>query len=253
MREYGYRFTRGEVSQHEKQGKRWDLYGGRDPREIPIYGMAEAAHYLRIPGNTIRSWVHGRCYETRGGFRRATPLVQPADPHSRTLSFVNVLELHVLGAIRRQHHVDMKRVRTALEFLQRKFGSRHPLVDEVMDTDGRSLFVTKYGALINASQEGQGAMAEILDAHLKRIERDETGLAIRLFPFTRRGIDGPRIVSIDPLVAFGRPVLIGSRITTADVADRFKAGESAADLAHDYGREQTEIEEAIRCELDQAA
>jgi uncharacterized protein (DUF433 family) len=61
------------------------------------------------------------------------------------------------------------------------------------------------------------------------------------------------VVSIDPLVAFGRPVIIGSRITTADIADRFKAGESSADLARDYDRPQEEIEEAIRCELETAA
>ena len=39
-----------------------DLYGGRSPREIPIYSPAEAAHHLRIPENTIRSWVYGRGY-----------------------------------------------------------------------------------------------------------------------------------------------------------------------------------------------
>ena len=236
-----------------KRGERWDLYGGRDPRHIPIYSTVEAAQYLRIPENTIRSWVYGRYYETSGGWRHAKPLVQPASSSGGILSFVNMLELHVLGAIRRQHHVDMKRVRSAVEFLQKTFGSEHPLIDEVMDTDGKSLFVRKYGALINASQEGQGAMAVVLDAHLKRIERDERGLAVRLFPFTRRGIEGPRVVSIDPLVAFGRPVIIGSRITTVDVADRFKAGESPASLALDYGRPQEEIEEAIRCELGAAA
>jgi len=236
-----------------KHVDRRDLYGGRDPRHIPSYSTVEAAHYLRFPENTIRSWVYGRAYETRGGRRLAKPLVPPASASGGILSFVNVLELHVLGAIRRQHHVDMKRVRSALEFLQQKFGSEHPLIDEVMDTDGKSLFVRKYGALINASQEGQGAMAVVLDAHLKRIERDEHGLAVRLFPFTRRGIEGPRVVSIDPLVAFGRPVIVGSRVTTADVADRFKAGESPASLADDYGRPQEEIEEAIRCELGTAA
>jgi uncharacterized protein (DUF433 family) len=96
-------------------------------------------------------------------------------------------------------------------------------------------------------------MEAILDAHLKRIERDEHGVAIRLFPFTRKGTQAPRIVAIDPLVAFGRPVIVGSRIPTADVADRFKAGESPAELAHDYARPQEEIEEAIRCELGIAA
>ena len=230
-----------------------DLYGGRNPREMPIYSSPEAAHYLRRPENTIRSWVYGRVYSTSRGDRRARPVVRPADPRSGGLSFINLLELHVLGAIRRQHHVDMKNVRAAVEFLQERFGSEHPLIDEVMDTDGKHLFVRKYGTLINASKQGQGAMEALLDAYLKRIERDEQGLAVRLFPFTPKGTDAPRIVAIDPLVAFGRPVIIGSRLPTADVADRFKAGESPADLAYDYGRPQEEIDEAIRCELGKAA
>ncbi len=234
-----------------KKESGWDLYGGRNPREIPIYSTVEAAHYLRIPHNTIRSWVYGRDYATATGAKRARPVVRPADARGM-LSFVNILELHVLGAIRREHRVDMKRVRAALEFLRTRFGCEHPLVDEAMETDGKSLFVKKYGTLINASQEGQGAMVEILEAHLRRIERDEHGLAVRLFPFTRRGTDSPRIISIDPLVAFGRPVIVGSRVTTADVADRFKAGESPAAIAADYDRPEEEIWEAIRCELEAA-
>ena len=71
-------------------------------------------------------------------------------------------------------------------------------------------------------------MLEILESHLRRIERDERGLAVRLFPFTRRGTVSPRIVSIDPLVAYGRPSHHRLPHPTADVADRFKAGESPA-------------------------
>lgn len=229
-----------------------DLYGGRNPREIPVYSAPEAAHYLRIPENTIRSWIHGRTYPTSRGTRRARPIVSPADP-VRGLSFINLLELHVLGAIRREHQVDMKHVRSALDFLQRQFRSEHPLIAEAMETNGKHLFVRKYGALINASEHGQVAMETVLHAHLKRIERDEQGLAVRLFPFTRKGTDAPRLIAIDPLVAFGRPVIAGSRIPTTDIADRFKAGESPAALAYDYGRPQEEIEEAIRCELEAAA
>ena len=229
-----------------------DLYGGRNPREVPIYSIPEAAHYLRIPANTVRSWVYGRAYKTRGGSMQAEPLVPPAGTLGM-LSFVNMLELHVLGAIRRDHRVKMPRVRSALDFLRERYGNEHPLVEAAMLTDGKSLFVARFGGLINASQAGQGAMVEILESHLRRIERDERGLAVRLFPFTRRGTDSPRIVSIDPLVAYGRPVIAGSRIPTADVADRFKAGESPADLATDYDRTEEEIWEALRCEHYAAA
>jgi hypothetical protein len=30
-----------------------------DMMETPIYGLAEAAQYLRVPLNTLRYWVHG--------------------------------------------------------------------------------------------------------------------------------------------------------------------------------------------------
>jgi len=54
---------------------------------------------------------------------------------------------------------------------------------------------------------------------------------------------------IDPRIQFGRPILVGSAIPTAVIAQRYKAGESIQGLAGDYDRPRLEIEEAIRCEL----
>jgi uncharacterized protein (DUF433 family) len=76
----------------------------------------------------------------------------------------------------------------------------------------------------------------------------------RLYPFTRkRTPDEPKAIVIDPRISFGRPVLAGSGIPTAVIAERYKAGESVDELADDYGRKRLEIEEAIRCELDERA
>ena len=109
---------------------------------------------------------------------------------------------------------------------------------------------------MNISAPGQLAMREILHALLRRVERDEHGLAIRLFPFSRRAsvtapplAESPKLVVIDPRVAFGRPVLVGTGVTTSAIAERFDAGESIEELAADYGRSRQEIEEALRCEL----
>jgi uncharacterized protein (DUF433 family) len=55
------------------------------------------------------------------------------------------------------------------------------------------------------------------------------------------------------MVGFGRPVLLGTGVTTLSIAERFDAGESIEDLAADYGRPRGEIEEAIRCELTRDA
>jgi len=94
-------------------------------------------------------------------------------------------------------------------------------------------------------------MREILEGYLKRIERNDAGRAVRLYPFTRRRkMDEPRAVVIDPSIAFGRPVLVGTGVPTASIAERYKAGESLSQLANHWGRTSEEIEEAIRCELE---
>ena len=94
----------------------------------------------------------------------------------------------------------------------------------------------------------------MLAAHLRRVERDASGLAVRLYPFTRkRQPDEPRIIVIDPSVSFGRPTIAGTGIATTIVAERYKAGESIDELAKDYGCERSHVEEAVRCELASAA
>lgn len=75
-------------------------------------------------------------------------------------------------------------------------------------------------------------------------------MPIKLYPFTREHkADEPKTIVIDPYISFGRPVLAGTGIATTIIAQRYKAGESIEELAEDYGRSRSEIEEAIRCEL----
>jgi len=222
-----------------------------DVREVPSYGVMEAAHYLRIPRTTIRDWVSGRHYSSNTGMRFSRPIIHVPDPALKSLSFMNLVEIHVLDAIRRKHDIPLEKVRTAVNYLTKQFPSRHPLADQEFVTDGLNLFIKKFSQLINISQAGQLAIHEVLQAHLHRIERDLKGIPVRLYPFTRKRDlqEEPKAVVIDPQVSFGRPVLAGTGIPTAVIAERYKAGESVDDLADDYGRRRLEIEEAIRCEL----
>lgn len=231
-----------------------DLYGGQDPREMPAYSIPEAAHYLQMPPSTLRSWVKGWAYRTEGGARFSSPLIVLPPLPGRgplLLSFVNVVEAHVLDALRRGHRLAMLKVRDALSYLEAHFPSTHPLADQHFETDGMHLFLEQYGQLINISQDGQLAMREVLRVYLTRIERDAAGIPVKLYLFTRtRQADEPKVVAIDPYVSFGRPVLVGTGIPTAVIADRYKAGESMQTLAEDYERPPHDIEEAIRCEIN---
>jgi uncharacterized protein (DUF433 family) len=230
--------------------------GNRNPEasSLASYTIGEAAHYLRLPQATVRAWAVGRGYPTQHGTKRAQPVLDIPSGKPPMLSFLNLIETHVLAAMTRDHDIPLQRVRRAVRYLADTSGTPRPLVDRQFETNGRDLFVREAERLINVTQDGQTAIREALDLYLTRIEWDASGLAARLFPFTGRAYTGaPRAVMIDPRVAFGKPVLAGTSIPTLAIAERFKAGESEAELARDYGREESEIEEAIRCELAVAA
>ena len=227
-----------------------NLRSKRDLRDIPAYGINEAAHYLGIPKATLRSWVLGRYYPTGTGKRFFRHIIELPEKERCLLSFVNLVEAHVLDAIRRAHGVALWRARKAVNYLRKELGSKHPLAEQKFVTDRVDLFVEMFGQLVNISQEGQLVIKELIRTHLQRIERDTSGLPVRLYPFTReRKADEPKTIVIDPYISFGRPILAGTGIATTIVAQRYKAGESIEELAEDYGRSRTDIEEAIRCEL----
>jgi uncharacterized protein (DUF433 family) len=221
-----------------------------DPRAIPNYGIPEAAHYLRMPVTTLRAWLIGQDYQTMRGTKRFRPIIKLAQRKPPLLSFINLVEAHVLDAIRHEHGVPLQTVRRALDYVIREFGIEHPLARQQFETDGVNLFIQRLYQLIHVSEEGQLAIRELLAIHLRRIEHDEVGLALRLFPFTRPShLDQPKTIVIDPHMSFGRPVLSGTGIATIMIAERYAAGDSIALLADDYGRDSSEIEEAVRCEL----
>src|ERR1017187_1406536 len=225
-----------------------------DPRLVPAYTLAEAAHYLRMPEGTLRSWVVGRLYPVAGQPKRSRPLIHLNDHKRQYMSFINLVEAHVLAAIRRRHGVKLPKVRRALDYVGRQFRVEHPLINQSFQTDGLDLFVERYGELINVSREGQRAMKEILGVYLKRIEWDARGVPIKLYPFTRdtqaeaAPASDPRVVVMNPAVSFGRPVIAGTGVPVSSIYERYKAGDSVAALAGDFGLEISDIEEAIRCE-----
>ena len=140
--------------------KLMSMFGGQDLRLIPAYTVAEAAHYVRRPEATLRSWVAGRLYPASGKQRRSRPIIRLDDPKRRHLSFLNLVEAHILGAIVSRHGVRLPNVRRALDYVQREFRVERPLIHQEFQTDGLDLFVDRYGAMINASREGQKAMTK---------------------------------------------------------------------------------------------
>jgi uncharacterized protein (DUF433 family) len=222
-----------------------------NPLEIPNYTVEEAARYLIVPISTVRYWSIG---ETG-----AAPLTTVYSRRPLLLSFKNLVELYVLESLREFHDIGLPRIRRSVEELRIEKPSKYPLADYQLATRGRKIYLEGDGEeLINLTASGQHAFKEIMTPFLKRVERNAQGIAERLFPFTSRQHQlnpdrAPRVVVIDPRVAFGMPVLAGSRISTAFLMSRKNGGASISKLARDYGRSETDIEEAISLEEAKAA
>ncbi|MGH9468913.1 MAG: DUF433 domain-containing protein [Terriglobia bacterium] len=205
--------------------------------EVPAYGMIEAARYISVPYQTLRYWT------------QVNPLIQIASASPPRLSFINLMECHMLSSMRSVYKVSIPKVRAALKALAKIHPLRHPLVDQPFETDEIDLFVREYGSeIVNLCRGGQMAFKVIVATHLKRIEIDATGV-YRFFPFIELRSDlEPKSIMITPTVSFGKPVISGTGISTSVIASRFHARESVDALAEEYGRPVTEIEEAIRWE-----
>jgi len=239
------------------EGKRRDLslYGGRDPRDLPIYTLDEAAFILGLASSTLKTWTFGSKWKDPSGRPRTyEPLIIPPERTDRLmLSFTNLIEAHVLCAIRRVHKIKMTRVREALVQLRHDVESRHPLAELDIYTEGKNILV-KYETYVNMNTGKQAEMAQVIEIYVKRIERDESRIA-RFYPFSGEPIiagpavtEQPKIVSVDPFVSFGRPVIAGTNIRTEMLSERWLGGDTIESLAADYQLDKNVVEAALKYE-----
>ena len=221
------------------------IYGGKDPRDIAAYTVAEAARYIHMPPQTLRAWIAGQSYGQHSNRPPFIPLVTAPEYNPLRLSFNNLIEAYTLRALRTKHGVSIHAAREAIEVAEQAFNIQRLFVHpQQLRTDAGELFLEKYGALINLRKPGQNLLFQFFRECLKRIEIDDQLLPFRLYP-------GPdkKTVMIDPTISFGRPVVSGRCISTAAIVDRLGSGESVQDVAEDYKLSEDQMSDAITYEL----
>lgn len=211
---------------------------------IPAYRVAEAARYLGASPSTLRAWFRGRDYRAGGQKKRALPVLGRGGAEARTLSFLDLIEAHILQAVRHRYGIPLNRFRRAMEFLREINPDLHFLAHENFRYDHRDLFLRLEDRLISLSERGQIVSEEIIEQGLRRLEYGRDGFAARIFlPMAHTD---RHTIALDPNLGFGRPVVARLGVNAEMIGERFAAGESVAGLAEDYGAEQTEIEDALR-------
>jgi uncharacterized protein (DUF433 family) len=217
----------------------------KDVREAPSYTFADAARYLRVPAPTVRVWVVG----LHSDRQRFEALIHRPDSGDKRLSFNNLVEIHVLRALRTQHGIPMAAVRKALRDAEKKFGIPRLLIDKQLSATPGRLFLDRYGELIELSRGGQLALRDVFKNFLKAVVHDPRGVPILLYPWIPDPFrPASKAIFIDPFRGFGTPLAGKRAISTAVLASRVDAGESIDAVARDYGLESGEVEEAIHFE-----
>jgi len=111
--------------------------------ESPAYSLADAASYVRVPYQTLRYWAMGR--------KTTLPLITLPQYDRPALSFLNLLECHVLHALRTYFELRIQMVRKALDTLTNLEPSRHPLLTATLKTDRVDLFLGNFGGSVDQS------------------------------------------------------------------------------------------------------
>jgi uncharacterized protein (DUF433 family) len=168
-----------------------------------------------------------------------------------SLSFANLTEVLALSGFR-ELGVSMQKVRRALEYVKREMDVDHPFATQRILSDGVELFWEyqerrrREVVLVNLVRGGQHVFPEAVMRYLNEIEWGRDTIASRWWPGAGEPGAGP--VVVDPMRAFGSPVIVGTGIRTEDVFLRFSAGEQLSELADDYGLTLEQAEAAIRAE-----
>ena len=234
-----------------------------DPRVTrPLLTIREAAWNLAVAESTFRDWARGYRRQDRGvGLATVgEPVVTAVGPGGRTatIPLVGLVEGLVLAAFRRTG-VPLQRIRPALGILGREIGLAHALASRGLYSDGAEVLYSYAargrGDLDDVAEDlvvvrsGQHVFVDVIRDYLELISFGEDGWPERV------GLPAYRSakVIVDPQLAFGRPIFENGGARVEDVIDRWRAGESASELAQDFGVSAEEIEDAARATSIRAA
>ncbi|MFZ0386222.1 MAG: DUF433 domain-containing protein [Solirubrobacteraceae bacterium] len=205
----------------------------------PLFTLRECAAYLDIPAPTLHQWA-------RPSDGPGLVTIFPRAGRAATVPFVGFAEAYVLSALRHAG-VPMQRIRPAVARLSAEVGLDHALASQSVYTDGAELIfdyatISDDDALLTVVRTGQEHLTEVIREYLKRISYGGDGWAerIQLPAYLVAG------VIVDPERAFGQPLVVDGGARVEDLVDRFRAGDSVADIAADFGVPQGEVEDVIR-------
>lgn len=214
----------------------------------PLYGYAEADRLAGVTPGTSSRWLKGYVYRDERGANTRQPPVTPTDGWQEAVSFTDLIEVVAIGKLR-EHNLSLPKIHELVRYCREVLKKPRPLVTETFRTDGREIFIEAgEGRLLEVGKRGgQQVWDEVLAPFLNAIDYHHE-FAWRWWPLGREAE-----VVVDPDYGFGMPVITGSGVRTEIIAERHRAGDASEDIAYDFGVGTSQINDALRYELLEAA
>ncbi|WP_066587917.1 hypothetical protein [Sphingomonas pruni] len=222
-----------------------------DPLLAGFYSPSDAARLIGVVGTAkLRGWLNGWPNSSSG------PIIDRDFQNSRTISFLDLMELRFIEAFRRQG-VTMPTLRKAAAKARVEWSADHPfaLSRARYLTDRRTVFAQVAEAENDRVTwdlaSGQHEMWDVIEATIEKgvIFDPQSDLARRWAPHP----DEFPEVWLDPAVAFGKPALHEQRVPTAAIHRMWKAERgNIARVAAAFAISESAAREAVDYEIKSA-
>lgn len=190
-----------------------------------IYTPRDAAALLGEQPATVRRWAWGYSRPRAGRPVRYPPLIATELPEvegEKALTFVELVELLYVRAFQRLG-VPWQLIRHAAALAAKILDTEHPFALRRLYVDPRGVYAELREAdgsesLVHLVGEGQHAIAQIVRPYLNELEFDVNEVARRWWPMGKSAG-----VVVDPMIAFGAPVVEGVGMRASSLSDAYDA------------------------------
>lgn len=216
--------------------------------ETGLYTVGDVAHLTKINATRVRRWIAGYSYRSSGKSKSQPPVWEPEIPTIDgvlTLSFNDLLEVRWVDIFRKAG-VLLPNIRNAITELRDIYGVKYPFSTERVFADGMAIMIEledeagkKFFYEVSGSRNY--GFWEVLVQNLKVGYVFNEGIAEKWHPDEN---EFGRIV-VDPAVAFGRPVVEGTRLDTGVLASAYAAEQSFDLVGEWYGIDSDAVQQAV--------
>jgi uncharacterized protein (DUF433 family) len=210
---------------------------------IGVYSIPEAAQYAKMKQATLRTWFYGT--KQREALRGA----EIESPDLKAITFLEFVEAVAIRSLRVDYQVPLQTIRQAINNASDKYGIRHPFAhrDHKTVLIGRDLYIflpedATNPVQISGKAVGQKSFRTCIEAYMKELDFDESGLARLYRAYSFGGED----IVMNPTIHFGEPIVKAHGYTAETLYRAAIAEGGIAQAARLYEVPENAVEAAYR-------